>query len=196
MNVPDLLLVAGLGRCGTSLMMRMLSTGGVSCAGQMPDFEIDRMAPGAPSPAAWLAQQERSAVKWLDPHRVPLPADLPRAVIWLDRDVAEQAKSQIKLLDQMMGISTARNQRRRWVQSLRTDRRRALAMLGDGPRLMLTFEDILQRPTATACRVRDFVRGLGWGAPDGEAMAACVLPRSPRCLPGMDIEWGLTIEHG
>jgi hypothetical protein len=41
MSAP-VIVVAGLGRCGTSLVMQMLAAAGLPCVGSFPDFEDDR----------------------------------------------------------------------------------------------------------------------------------------------------------
>ena len=91
-------LVVGLGRCGSSLTMQMLAAGGMPVHGKAPTYEVEEAMVGRMD-RAWLAAQ-RGAIKVLEPKRMPsLVLDHPgNAIIWLDRDPDQQAKSQAKFL--------------------------------------------------------------------------------------------------
>src|SRR5690348_17944000 len=88
------LIVAGLGRCGSSLMMQMLQRGGMKCAGEFPAFEMPETNHCSIS-REWLSQFSGGAVKILDPHLCTIE-NTPAVVLWLSRDHWHQAKSQIK----------------------------------------------------------------------------------------------------
>jgi len=180
MSAPTIL-VAGLGRCGSSLVMQMLAAAGVPTVGQYPDFEVTDVAKLLPGdPCRWLEHAVGKAVKVIDPHRGRPPAGPDYHTIWLRRDVNEQAKSMLKLI----GLPDTRENRRQWSASVRRDmapaRRAVLASHGHGrPMLELTFEQLVIDPETTAREIADYVgRDL-----DHAAMAACVVSRSPRCLP-------------
>ena len=53
MSAPPALLVAGLGRCGTSLMMQMLAAAGLPCVGEFPAYEVPELNHRKP-PLAWV----------------------------------------------------------------------------------------------------------------------------------------------
>jgi hypothetical protein len=126
MSAPQIIMVAGLGRCGTSLALQMLAAGGVDCVGPYPSFEDaehDQLRRTAP--AEWAARAAGKAVKVLDPHRNPPPIGPAYRVLWLFRDWADQARSQLK----MVGAPQSRANRKRMERLLHADTERATAAL-------------------------------------------------------------------
>ncbi|NDY89741.1 hypothetical protein [Ideonella livida] len=164
--------------------MQMLFAGGIPCVGSFPDFEEDRAA--LPMSPEFLGACAGRAVKVLDPHRVGLPDDC--RVIWLDRDVREQAKSTAKFLCLMTGTVIDREGRRKLERSLPEERRKAMRVIGGRPVLVLSFERLLASPTESARAIGAFI-----GSPvfDAERAASVVLPRAARCRQGMDMERAL-----
>lgn len=170
--------VAGLGRCGSSLTMQLLDAAGFPTVGSFPAYEDDDHL----AEMAWHPSFGGRAFKFIDPHRwhaLPPTIDL---LIWLDRDVGEQAASQIKfaLFFQSGGRITTgtRQQRREMAGLLRRDRERARKVLDAvkvGRRIDLTFESLLCDPPlalkATELRA-------DWDA-------GRIIPRAPTCFPGM-----------
>lgn len=184
-TIPPVFAVAGLGRCGTSLVMQMLAAGGMPCAGSAPDFEPDELL--APVDPAWLASQRGRAVKLLDPHLLSVPLDLPLEVIWMDRDLKQQAKSQAKFAHLAAGLPRPNRQHaRRWHEGLARDRRAALAALDPHTVRRLRFEDVLVHPRRSAGYLAETFRH--WIALDVARMAAQVRPRGTACAPGLDLE--------
>jgi len=192
-----LLLVSGMGRCGTSLVMGMLDAGGypVECPPQCRgnSYEDTRVHGLIGEPhldcVRWLEGATGRAVKLLDPHKFRLPESLRLSsrAIWLTRDLAEQAKSQWKFMRAMFPEYTGGRDKREAAQaierSLRREQPEALAALPDD-RLHLRFEDVLAHPTAAAVLLADF---LGMKL-DLDAMVARVQPRSPHCAPTLAME--------
>ena len=180
------ILVSGFGRCGSSLVMQMLSAGGVSAIGEYPAFEDDRT--GIDRDPEWISQQHGKALKLLDPH-YPEGRLVPGRyrIIWLDRDHREQARSQAKFARMLMGLPMGRKEVRALARSYATDLPVALKILtGRGPVLRLRFENILAGPADAARRIHEHV-GVGRVAD----MAGEVRGRSPECAPGLDMELGL-----
>jgi hypothetical protein len=187
MSTPTYI-VAGLGRCGTSMCMQMLAAGGIACIGDAPAYEDNRTRVRNIDPEhmrAWSG----AAVKVLDPQIVGLPGNV--RVIWLDRDAQEQARSAGKFAHLMAGIQLpCRWQRRRYAERLRRDRVRALRVIGNRPVLLLTFERVLADPLGCARAMAVFLdQPL-----DVHAMAAVVRRRPASCLPGLDLELQLVEE--
>lgn len=177
------IIVAGLGRCGSSMLMQLLHSGGVPCVGEWPSFEDSRVRERvAPSFVAGCAGR---ALKVLDPQRVGLPGDV--RVIWLDRDHRQQAKSHAKFLAAMTGHQYDRAGRRALVGSLVRDTHAAMATIGSRPLVRLRFEEVLQNPLTTAFSLSQFI-GV---AMDIDAAARAVKVRSPECAPGLDMELSL-----
>lgn len=194
MDTP-VIVVSGLGRCGSSLVMQMLHAGGMACIGDAPDFE-DSVNTGGHVDDQWLAMQAGRAVKILDPHRVGGGSPKThRLVIWLDRDVDEQAKSHSKFLHHMAGMPLFnREQRRLCANSLKRDRARALVQFKGQPILLMPFEMLIGKPLEAAGLIVDHLRvdQLRFRHPlDIAAMAAVVVPRTIECMPDLSIEESL-----
>lgn len=182
------IVVAGFGRCGSSMLMQMLARGGVKCLGRAPGYEdarasIDDFAP------EWFAGLSNCAVKVLSPEKCRI-ADMPNhIVVWLDRDSDEQAKSMIKFLN-FFGAPVWSNRvvRKTLAASIKRDRATARAKIGGGGGtdfLTLRFETVLADPIAAATRIVEFLARHGY-ALDAQRMAAAVKQRSPKCLPGAE----------
>ena len=192
------IVVAGMGRCGTSLMMQMLAAGGVPCTGEWPAFESDIALIRRFDAAAFDALGD-CAVKLVDP--APLkPGRLPNhVVIWLDRSVPQQARSQIKFLRwNNFPVQETRQTRRAFETGLRTSRmghRLSLGVPGRTPSIAIAFETILAYPARTARDIAAFLALHGWAALDVAAMAREVVPRSADCYPGM-MELELLVARG
>lgn len=179
------LVVAGLGRCGTSMVMQMLHRGGFPCVGAWPAFEVhaarDRLS------AEFVSSCAGEALKVLDPHRVGLPGNV--RVIWMDRDLGEQAKSQIKFASFMhSGVRGDRDARRRMAVALRRDTTLALSTIGQRPLVRLSFEEVLEKPRTAALLLAEFARMPDF---DIEAAVRAIRSRSPACAPELDLEMSL-----
>jgi hypothetical protein len=173
--------VSGFGRCGSSLMMRMLEVGGYPAFYEHPISYETELVLRLPEETTWLQGCEGKAVKVNDPHRFRLPATFTYQVIWLDRDSHEQARSQAKFLRMLARVAVNEDSIKRLAKSIRQDRPKAMRgwkVLGASV-LEIRFEDVLTTPRIQAQRVADFLR---WDL-NINAMAACVKHRPVTCLP-------------
>lgn len=188
-NAP-VLVVAGLGRCGTSLVMQMLHAGGMPCVpgDGFPAFEDRRTAVMGEINPVWFAGLAGKAVKVLDPHVNRIPSEVPVAVVWLDRNVREQARSQAKFLRLVAEVDVPSHYPRALAKALVRERGEAWEALPKEPALVLAFEGILASPARAAAALNAAVGGL---ALDEAAMAGAVRERSPECAPGLDMETSL-----
>ncbi len=181
------IIVAGLGRCGSSLTMQMLHAAGVACLGRWPAFESNETVQ-ATFCAYWLDRQANCAIKVLDPHRLPIGALPNHVVIWLSRNETEQAKSMLKFVSaEFPNIGKTRTARRAVANSIKRDTQPArakFASLRGGRFYSLTFDDIITAPGIMAQRIAEFLAPFGY-ALDPERMAAVVRRRAPGCLAGM-----------
>ena len=129
--MKHLIIVTGLGRCGSSLAMQMLRAGGVPCLGEWPAFEEPQAEGMKIEP-----HHAGHAVKVIDPLRRELSSlEISRALpirwVCLRRRPLDQARSMAKLLAVTMGAPPAgARQLRKVSESVRRDHlelRRALA---------------------------------------------------------------------
>lgn len=99
---PLHLIVTGLGRCGTTMVMTMLDAGGFPVSGPRPSYEVPAaFGPGRADPV-WIEAQAGRAIKVIDPTACPItrhPFSTPPVVICLKRDAKQQAKSQLRFAD-------------------------------------------------------------------------------------------------
>lgn len=175
------IVVAGLGRCGSSLAMQMLAVGGVPCAGDWPAFEHEAFRYQA---RQWDLDRWRGhAVKVLDPQRNGGLNGNVR-VIFMRRDPEQQAKSMAKFSRETLGLAYDRAGRRKLEASLRSDTARCLQLLIDKPLLVVDFEELITHPKYVAEVMAGFV-----DVPmHSGAAARAVLPRGMDCRADLQIE--------
>ena len=175
-----IVLVAGLGRCGTSLLMQMLEAGGAPVVGTWPDYEpaIIEITPGTSD--TWRTVARGRCIKVLDPHRYTPPAGEDYRIIWLDRNPVEQARSQLK----MAGAPPTRGNRKGMERLLHRDLRLAqqqLLSIDTAGIVGIKFEDLIERPARVAAEIATKMGKVL----DQPAMVAQVYDRSARCFNGM-----------
>lgn len=179
------ILVSGLGRCGTSLVMKMLDVAGIPVFAEYGvSYEHPALSVGAKM-ERFLPLIGTSAAKILDPQLLIWPERVNASVIWLDRNPREQAKSQLKFL-RLLGVTIPGGARRGIEGSIKRDVPICLRLYGRlGVRLMrFHFEDILHDPLRTAARMALFIEREA----DHHAMARVVIKRNPQCATGLEIE--------
>jgi len=179
---PRIIVVAGYGRCGSTMVMQMLAAGGCPMTGEWPAYEVPESLELS---AAWLAEHDGMAVKVLDPHKHPFPAGPDYRVIWLDRNSEQQARSLAKFLGELVNLRLTDADVEKFRQSYRAERPKVMALFRDvgATVLPVRFESILLSPKTAAAQLAGFVGGL-----DAAAMAQVVLPRSPECRPDLAVE--------
>lgn len=190
LNGP-VVLVAGLGRCGSSLMMQMLQAGGMPCCGDFPAFEVHEHRREYPS--EWWHQWHGKAVKLLDPHYSSLPNDVHFVTIWLRRDFYQQAKSQIKFALAMMGKDWkgryGKHDFKKMERQLRREDPVARAKLSRYPVLQVSFEGLLDNPFVMSRKVIEFLTPFDLAHEiDPRRMSRACYARSPECAEGIDME--------
>lgn len=90
-------LVAGFGRCGSSLVMAMLKAGGLPEVGTPPIYEVAEFNTTYTC-ATFLERSGGGILKWLEPLATVLPSAMRGGpILWLDRDPSEWAESHLKL---------------------------------------------------------------------------------------------------
>lgn len=187
--------VTGQGRCGSTMLMRMLAAGGMDVhADDRVGFESADVL-GLPTKYAFLYQCDRKVLKIVQPlTRLPRwPKDHSLKIRWvyLSRDPVEQATSHFKMLLRMNADLRA-GAKKRLEANLASENARTPDVLGrwsgSAGVYILTFEEILAVPKQAAAALCAFLeRPL-----DIERMTAEVLQRPPRCMPGFYIEDSMT----
>lgn len=188
MTDDTITVVAGLGRCGSSMVMQMLVAGGMEATGAAgPPFWEDGRATWLPINNEWLDECKGKVVKLLGVNRMYPPAGHSYRWVWMDRDRAEQVKSQHKIA-KWLG-------RQRAPIDLGRTRRDSLAKIETigGPVLELQYESIVSddvclsetMANAAAIQLAQFCEL----PPDSvEAMAAVVRKRSGKCSKEVEEE--------
>ena len=195
------ILVAGLGRCGSSLLMQMLAASGLRCAGDAPSYEfpIDWIEDDDGErdyyiPADFVAKHD--AVKILWPARFRVEAATGAVVVWLDRNWREQARSLRKLAATVSNDVPPESPdvMAAMQKNLAEMRRASVGVLRGYPRLETSFENIIMRALDAARDVAEFAEGYGIVL-DPAAMASVVEARSPRCAESISRERRLIIKE-
>ena len=182
-KIDEVIVVTGLPRSGTSMIMRMLQSGGLDL---MTD-NVRRPDPDNPlgyfefagvkklkTDASWLYSAKGKAVKIVSPLLAYLPEDLSYRLIFVRRNMSEILSSQRKMLEHARADRTSDysdeiahkyrlhlNRVQAWIQ----DQRNMVC-------LFVEYREILADPLPHASAFRDFLR-----LPlDVEGMAGAVEP--------------------
>jgi hypothetical protein len=177
-------IVSGLPRSGTSLLMQMLTAGG------LPALTDGRRAADADNPhgyfeleavkqtrrdAAWLEKADGRVVKVVSHLLFDLPADRGYRVVFALRPIPEILASQKAML-QRHGMTGAEVEEEKLAAAYEEHLEEVRMWLGGQTNfrvLYLDFREIVQDPAAAAGRINTFLdNGL-----DAPAMAAAVDPK-------------------
>ena len=176
--------VSGLPRSGTSMLMRMLAAGGVPLVtdgeraadedNPLGYFELERVkALGGGEDASWLVAARGKAVKVISYLLEGLPRGHDYRVVFLDRDLAEVLASQQKMLARRGEASTTSDGR--MTELFEEHLGKVRRLLGRDPRfetLYVRYADVIAAPGEQARRIARFLE-----LPlDVDAMAAAVDP--------------------
>src|SRR5579884_661000 len=166
---PAVIIVSGLPRSGTSLMMQMLDAGGVAVLTdneRAPDidnpkgyyeFEAVKQLPGN---TTWLPEAEGKAVKMVYRLLYDLPVEHSYDVIFMVRNLSEVIRSQDKMLDRL-GKSKADvpDDRLESIYRQQIDEvREWLASRPNFRTLYVRYDDVIEHAPAVS---RDIARFLG-----------------------------------
>lgn len=184
----EFLIVSGLPRSGTSLMMQMLLAGGIpamtdgkrSADDDNPEgyYEWEAVKRLGREPGI-IEQTGGKAVKVISVLLSRLPREHRYKVIFLRRPVEEIAASQLKMIARRGGRPTAEPERINAI--LRRHQERVIQRIERAPHadvLVVDFPDLVADPAPTIERLREFL-----GAerlPSAEAMASVVKPELHR----------------
>lgn len=183
MTGDGIAIVSGLPRCGTSMMMRMLETGGVPVLAdgvRRPDednlhgyYEFERVK-RLKHDKAWLPEARGRAVKMVSALLPELPAGYRYRVVLMERDMTEMLASQRAMLTRLGEVDDVRLPK----DQVATFHRHLASLVGWLERqpnfalLRVSYNEMLGAPQPQVERVNRF---LG-GTLDVAAMAAVVDP--------------------
>jgi hypothetical protein len=179
--VPEIIVVSGLPRSGTSLMMQMLDGGGVEVItdhvrpadtdNPRGYYELERVK-AIKRDATWLPAARGKAFKMVSQLLYDLPPGETYRVIFMERDLEEVLHSQEKMLARL-GRAAAPRAEIRAAYALHLERLHEwLRQQGNITVLRVSYNDLVERPREQGERVRQF---LG-GAVDVEGMVKRVDP--------------------
>jgi Sulfotransferase domain len=161
-----IIIVSGLPRSGTSLMMQMLENGGVPVVTDHirsadPDnprgyYEYERVKK-IKEDVTWLAETRGKAFKMVSQLLYELPSSEHYRIIFMERDLDEMLFSQEKMLARLNKPSAPRATIER---AFREHLRKVRAWVAGQPNIELLFvsyNDLLERPAREAERVSAFL---------------------------------------
>ena len=177
----EIIVVSGLPRSGTSLMMQMLDAGGVEIVtdhvrtadvdNPRGYYEFER-AKKVKQDASWLPGARGKAVKMVSQLLYDLPGGERYRIVFMSRDLDEMLASQDKMLQRLGRPAGPREEMKR-AYELHLEKLHAwLARQPNMAVLVVSYNDLLAQPQHEARRVGDFLGGL----PDVEKMAQAVDP--------------------
>jgi len=177
----EIVVVSGLPRSGTSLMMQMLQQGGLPI---LTDNEraADRDNPRGylelekvkklKTDSSWLPEARGKGVKMISQLLYDLPAHLAYRVVFMQRDLEEVLDSQEKMLARLNQPAAPRDKIREAFR-VHLERLHHWIPLQNHLRVLLvSYNSLLEDPLREARRVADFLDGLV----DPERMAEAVDP--------------------
>jgi predicted AlkP superfamily phosphohydrolase/phosphomutase/tetratricopeptide (TPR) repeat protein len=184
-DANPLIVVSGLPRSGTSLMMQMLAAGGVTLvtdnnreadeSNHKGYFEDDRVKKLLfTKDRSWLKDESGKAIKIVAPLLRAIPSDVPLKIIFMERDASEVIASQRKMLEREKKAG-ARTDDAALAHSFAAQLRAAQAYCEKHENIELlpiSYKAAVSNPAATAAAVSKF---LGY-ALDATAMVAATDP--------------------
>jgi hypothetical protein len=164
----EIIIVSGLPRSGTSLMMQMLAKGGVDVVtdnvrtadtdNPRGYYELEKVK-RLKEDASWLPEARGRAVKMVSQLLYYLPPNETYRVIFMERDLDETLLSQEKMLERLGKGAVPRDQMKK---SFESHLERLRQWLGRQPNiavLCVNYNELLQEPEEQARRICEFLGG-------------------------------------
>jgi hypothetical protein len=177
----EIIIVSGLPRSGTSLMMQMLDRGGIPVVtdnirtadtdNPRGYYELEQVKT-IKRDASWLPALKGKAVKMVSQLLYELPSNHKYRVIFMERDLDEVVPSQEKMLVRLgKPAAPAPEIKRHFVQHLER-LRKWLGKQRCFDVLYVRYDDVVQRPEELAARIATFLGGRA----DASQMTGAVDP--------------------
>jgi hypothetical protein len=164
----EVIIVSGLPRSGTSLMMQLLSAGGIEVVTdnqRLPDrdnphgyFEFEPVKK-IKQDASWLPEIRGKAVKMVSQLLFDLPASERYRIVFMERDLEEVITSQEKMLARLGRPAVPRAE---IAHAFSLHLRRLGQWLAEQQNLTVHrvgFADVIARPAAETARLNEFLAG-------------------------------------
>lgn len=162
----DIILVSGLPRSGTSLMMQMLHQGGVEVltdeirAADTDNprgyFELEKVKQLKHN-ASWLPQARGRAFKIVSQLLYDLPASETYRIVFMERDLDEMLASQEKMLARLGRTAAPRDEIKRSYQLHLARLREWLAKQPNMSVIDVSYNSVLREPAVEARRLCEFL---------------------------------------
>lgn len=164
----EIIIVSGLPRSGTSLMMQLLYAGGIEALTdhvRAPDpdnprgyYEFERVKK-VKGDTSWLADARGKVVKMVSQLLLDLPANENYRIVFMERDLEEVLDSQEKMLRRLGQPVIPRDTMRR-AFALHLNRvRRWLSEQPNIAVLRIRYADVVNRPSSEVERINSFLGG-------------------------------------
>jgi hypothetical protein len=164
----EIIIVSGLPRSGTSLMMQMLANGGMEVVtnnirtadtdNPRGYYEFERVKK-IKQDASWLPQVRGKAVKMVSQLLYDLPSSERYRIIFMERDMDEMLDSQEKMLTRL-GRKASPREEIKPAFALHLERlNQWLGQQRNIEILRISYNALLQHPEEQAQLVRDFLEG-------------------------------------
>lgn len=177
----EIIVVSGLPRSGTSLMMQMLEKGGIEVVtDQVRAADTDNprgyyefeAVKKIKHDASWLPQMRGKAFKMVSQLLLDLPTTENYRIVFMERDLDEVLLSQEKMLERLGRSAGPREEMKRAFTLHLAKVHDWLSQQANLERLRVCYNSLIERPEAEAKRVSDFL-GSDLSVP---SMAATVDP--------------------
>ncbi len=167
-TLSDVIVVSGLPRSGTSLMMQMLDRGGL---GVVTDnirtadtdnpkgyYEFERVKK-VKEDSAWLPDARGKVVKMISLLLFDLPKSETYRVVFMERELEEVLDSQEKMLARLGKASAPREQIGKHFRLHLAKLKSWLALQPNIQLIYVSYNDLMQTPAETAARINEFLGG-------------------------------------
>ena len=177
----EIIIVSGLPRSGTSLMMQMLDNGGIEVVTdnlRIADTDNPRgyyefeQVKKIKQDKSWLPATRGKAFKMVSQLLYDLPATEQYHVIFMERDLDEMLLSQEKMLKRLDKKAAPRDEMKTFFTQHLEKLHNWLRQQNNFKIMCIRYSDVVEQPEASARRVSEFLDGRT----DVEKMASSVDP--------------------
>ncbi len=185
--MEEIIIVSGQGRCGSTLLMKMLQRSGIPVVTDNIVSMEDNRAWHITKDSDWLSEAQGKAIKIIHAEGLcNLPADFKYKIVYLKRCFSQQALSWTKLQKARHSNILEQKLYNYMLQVLPVFEKTALQSFqrNNRPYIIIQFEELLTAPVKSLEAIKDF---LGVDI-DIAKMIEIIKSRSTDCAPDLDID--------